>query len=104
HMGNGKRKGDPSQMGQVEVYEAIMALGGQATYSQIRDYLCARGYCENSIHTPLRRLRNNGSVRVESFGRLPVYVITPVATGYGSIDTMAPTTAEATAAAIQSPS
>ncbi|HEX7033056.1 MAG TPA: hypothetical protein VF172_08655 [Nitrososphaera sp.] len=67
-------------MGQMEVYFAIRALGGQATYSQIRDYLCARGYCQNSIRTPLRRLKHNGSVRVKSFGRLPVYVVAPATT------------------------
>ncbi|MEP0823973.1 MAG: hypothetical protein HRF40_00655 [Nitrososphaera sp.] len=66
-------------MGQTEVYDAIISLGGQATYAQIRDYLRVRGYCENSIHTPLRRLKHNGSVRVKSFGRHPVYVI-PLAT------------------------
>ncbi|HXG07302.1 MAG TPA: hypothetical protein VNI77_08270 [Nitrososphaera sp.] len=88
-------------MGQAEVYNAIRALGGQATYSQIKDYLCARGYCENSIHTPLRRLKNNGSVRVKPFGRLPVYVIPPATTadhGDGTVMTAAAT------AAIQSPS
>jgi hypothetical protein len=62
-------------MGQAEVYDAIQALGGRATYAQIRDYLCARGYCKNSIHTPLRRLKRNGAILVKSFDRLPVYVI-----------------------------
>lgn len=47
------------EMGQTEVLQAIKALGGQATYAQIRDYLCVRGYCENSIHAPLRRLKSN---------------------------------------------
>ncbi len=83
-------------MGQAEVLQAIKALGGQATYAQIRDYLCARGYCENSIHTPLRRLKYNGSVRVKSSsGRLPVYVIPPTAAGSDAT--------VATTAAIQSP-
>lgn len=80
-------------MGQAEVYDAIKALGGQATYSQIRDYLCARGYCENSIHTPLRRLKHNGSVRVKSFGRLPVYVIPPTTTEYDAATVVVATAA-----------
>ncbi|HXG08130.1 MAG TPA: hypothetical protein VNI77_12485 [Nitrososphaera sp.] len=90
-------------MGQTEVFEAIKALGGQATYSQIREYLCRRGYCENSIRTPLRRLKYNGSVRVKSSGKLPLYVIPPAAAETENDQTATMTTASTATMAMRSP-